>query len=1555
MTKQLLTTRIAFVVVVLAILLAAVAFANARLLAQGEPGSIPVVTLTSDNPGQLVISWEQPETGPSDYRISWTPDGQSYPGWQDENQADRGNAYPGGSARSHTVNGLPGGARYKVQMRARYNTGEQANNPWSGPWATSDATRVKGHPPDAPTGLSSSNVAHNTVTISWTAPASGAVTSYHVLRATDGGALTKIASATGTSHVDDTVSAETAYTYAVTAMGPDGDGAQSASIAVTPPGEPAPLPPQPTVTPAPSPTPTLGPTRPGGVNRLTLTSVEPGQLVITWTAPEADRADDYRVSWARSDQDWPAWSDPDGNAYPTTTTVTINGLDEGVEYKVRVRARIDQNTASPWSGPWSQAAQTVSAPPAGAPASPAGLVITLDYGVPVLSWDDPADDSVTGYRIRRGPHANDLPALVNDTGSVTNTYTDDTAQAGHAYVYAVQAINDSGASGYSGTVSVTPPPGPYNLLAVAGEEGVSLNWSAPDGATVTGYRILSGTSAADPTVLVDDTGSADTFYDDVSEREPGTVHYAVSAHVAGGTTPESAPVSVTIEDDSATETTDGANDETVVLVSNVEVSPSANPATVGDALVAQRFRTGPSASGYVLHTVHLEIAAQSGDPTIAVSIHASAGSTYGAKLYDLSSPPNLDADVDVFTAPDDATLQPDTDYWMVVKRSSESGAASLQIASTLGADDKSMDGFGLSVHQTGSATETSGRNRKTTALNVSYTLPAFSLRTNAGGVVTRTNGNPVRLAMNGQDLADVPASISSTVTLTVGQKHQGLINFFADHDWYPVLLEANKKYDFVVNNGTTKHIGLAGFYDSSGVKQTIHRVPHGAGQRAYFTPTSAGTYYLAAGVGSYAGSIETHRTEQTVSGEVVVTAHYKPTTTGTYSVSVFDADPETATIDTKASVSPGDTYHGEFFPPHNSLTDTDWIRLPMQQGQKYMLLLYGYTSIVDFRIMSIRDSSGAVVTGFTAVGSDQDRSGGGNQHWVTATFEPSTSGDYFVELTARAANYMKRTYTDTDIQEETVTQTLSDHDFHGVVYGFRVWSDGQTGKGEPVGEDTTSPGVMRSGHVATDNTDVTGAINAANDVDWYSVWLEADHQYLIMLEGGASLTGVREWPRANLDIFDYPKGGNAGAESASKCAFATYHAGDDGIHFIGIEGTATGSYSLTVLDTRSLASRAEGGSISDVGGCVAPGVLFPGAPVTGARSTTDDADGYLMWLDAGVRYRVDVTGVDAGEGTLPNPNVFVLYPNGTVDKSAVNAGSGDGDLWISTVTGSGIYLAWVHTDGVETGTYTIKLAQVTVIYEPGSKDLMPDGDRDAGLLATSRSLDGYLLEGDSYDGFRIDTKPGYEYELKISSRDTVSYTAWSLRGRVYRYDGTTYTLLDDSLQENLGNGNHYRDYSVYLNFEATTPPAGVTYTYHGEISAFGHEDGQQFYIGGYSIGLTETEVFDTQVSFSSSSYFATEGGLGATIVVSLHQPQGTEVVIPLTVSYVGGATSADHSAVPDELTFGASETMKTFTVTATDDSDDDDSEGITIGFGRLPDRHRAGGTASTLVTLVDND
>ena len=58
---------------------------------------------------------------------------------------------------------------------------------------------------------------------------------------------------------------------------------------------------------------------------------------------------DHRVNWAKSNEDFPTWTDTGGNAFPPGTSYTISGLDEGVEYKVHVRARYSGESAGPWS------------------------------------------------------------------------------------------------------------------------------------------------------------------------------------------------------------------------------------------------------------------------------------------------------------------------------------------------------------------------------------------------------------------------------------------------------------------------------------------------------------------------------------------------------------------------------------------------------------------------------------------------------------------------------------------------------------------------------------------------------------------------------------------------------------------------------------------------------------------------------------------------------------------------------------------------------------------------------------------------------------------------------------------------------------------------------------------------------------------------------------------------------------------------------------------------------------------------------------------------------
>ena len=108
------------------------------------------------------------------------------------------------------------------------------------------------------------------------------------------------------------------------------------------------------------------------------------------------------------------------------------------------------------------------------------------------------------------------------------------------------------------------------------------------------------------------------------------------------------------------------------------------------------------------------------------------------------------------------------------------------------------------------------------------------------------------------------------------------------------------------------------------------------------------------------------------------------------------------------------------------------------------------------------------------------------------------------------------------------------------------------------------------------------------------------------------------------------------------------------------------------------------------------------------------------------------------------------------------------------------------------------------------------------------------------------------------------------------------------------------------------------------------------------------------VAFGAATYRATEGGSDATVRVELDTAPGRSVTVPLTKANGGGATADDYSGIPETVTFGASQTARTFTVTATDDSADDGGESVSIGFGPLPAGVSAGSPAAAAVTLADN-
>ena len=198
----------------------------------------------------------------------------------------------------------------------------------------------------------------------------------------------------------------------------------------------------------------------GTIDTLAATDDAAGQLVLTWDPPAAPNAapTDYHVNWAKSTEDYPADTAEAGNAHPTTTTHTLPDLEYDTDYNVRVRAHYSdgENADSPWNGPWTETTAQVKLP---LPAAPfIGATAVTPDGDVLLSWFNiEEDDSITGYQILRGPKADSLVVIEDDTGSTSTSYTDETPPAGQTHTYAVKARNASGLSPLSNTLTATVP------------------------------------------------------------------------------------------------------------------------------------------------------------------------------------------------------------------------------------------------------------------------------------------------------------------------------------------------------------------------------------------------------------------------------------------------------------------------------------------------------------------------------------------------------------------------------------------------------------------------------------------------------------------------------------------------------------------------------------------------------------------------------------------------------------------------------------------------------------------------------------------------------------------------------------------------------------------------------------------------------------------------------------------------------------------------------------------------------------------------------------------
>ena len=121
-----------------------------------------------------------------------------------------------------------------------------------------------------------------------------------------------------------------------------------------------------------------------------------------------------------------------------------------------------------------------------------------------------------------------------------------------------------------------------------------------------------------------------------------------------------------------------------------------------------------------------------------------------------------------------------------------------------------------------------------------------------------------------------------------------------------------------------------------------------------------------------------------------------------------------------------------------------------------------------------------------------------------------------------------------------------------------------------------------------------------------------------------------------------------------------------------------------------------------------------------------------------------------------------------------------------------------------------------------------------------------------------------------------------------------------------------------------------------------------------TVSITDNDDPQVSVSFESATYTVGEDD-SVTVKVTLNADPERTVTIPISKANQGGATSADYSGVPANVTFNSGDTEKTFSFSATDDTADDDDESVKLSFGTLPTRVSEGTTNESVVNITDDD
>ena len=272
----------------------------------------------------------------------------------------------------------------------------------------------------------------------------------------------------------------------------------------------------------------------------------------------------------------------------------------------------------------------------------------------------------------------------------------------------------------------------------------------------------------------------------------------------------------------------------------------------------------------------------------------------------------------------------------------------------------------------------------------------------------------------------------------------------------------------------------------------------------------------------------------------------------------------------------------------------------------------------------------------------------------------------------------------------------------------------------------------------------------------------------------------------------------------------------------------------------------------------------------------------------------DGESVKLSFGTLPTTPVTVTA--GTTDEATVTIT--DDDVPSVTVNfGSAAYTV-AESDDSDTTDVTENTAEVTVTLDA-------DPERTVVIPISKTNQDGATTADYS----------GVPQNVTFDSGDTSK--------------SFTFTAAHDTVDDD--------GESVLLSFGATLPD-GVS---AGTLATS-------------TVSITDDDDPQVTVAFGQSAYSAAEGST-VTLEVTLSADPERNVSIPIEKTNQGGATAADYTGVPQNVTFDSGETQKSFVFTAETDTDDDDGESVRLSFDTMPDARVSEGSPSEAMVTIRQD